>query len=100
MGFRHRRPPLSGTADARNVAEKVNLPRPVHHEQRHLSIPQIEALATECGYPSTFSRHRPLGERGCETYRLGVLFLAYTGVRFARWPRYGTDAWTRHAGAR
>ncbi len=67
---------------ARNVAEKINLPRPVHHEQRHLSIPQIEALATECGYPSTFSKHRPLVERGCETYRLVVLFLAYTGVRF------------------
>jgi hypothetical protein len=39
-------------------------------------------LAAECGYPSTFSKHRPLAERQCETYRLVVLFLAYTGVRF------------------
>ncbi len=67
---------------ARNVAEKVNLPRPVRHEQRHLTIAQVEALATECGYPSSYSKHRPLAERQCETYRLVVLFLAYTGVRF------------------
>jgi len=39
----------------------------VRHEQRHLTIPQIEALATECGYPSEFSKHRPLGEREYET---------------------------------
>ncbi len=67
---------------ARNVAEKINLPRPRHGEQRHLSIAQIEALADECGYPSTFSKHRPLAERENEAYRLVVLFLAYTGVRF------------------
>ena len=67
---------------ARNVAEKINLPRPVKEEQRHLTIDQVEALATECGYPSEFSKHRPFGERECETYRLVVLFLAYTGVRF------------------
>ncbi len=36
----------------------------------------------ECGYPSTFSKHRAYAERDCETYRLVVLFLAYTGVRF------------------
>jgi len=67
---------------ARNVAGKVNLPRPVHSEQRHLSVAQVDALATECGYPSAYSKHRALGERECEHYRLVVLFLAYTGVRF------------------
>jgi len=66
----------------RNVAEKVNLPRPVAAEQRHLTISQVERLARECGYPSQFSKHRPHGERAVEGYRLAVLFLAYTGVRF------------------
>jgi integrase len=66
----------------RNVAEKINLPRPVRHEQRHLSISQVEALARECGYPSNASKHRSIAERAYEPYRLVVLFLAYTGVRF------------------
>ena len=60
----------------------INLPRPVKAEQRYLTIPQVEVLANECGYPSAFSKHRRYAERDCETYRLGVLFLAYTGVRF------------------
>ena len=67
---------------ARNVAEKINLPRAVKAEQRYLTIEQVEHLANECGYPSTFSKHRAYAERDCETYRLVVLFLAYTGVRF------------------
>jgi integrase len=67
---------------SRNVAEKINLPRPIRTEQRYLTIEQVEQLANECGYPSTFSKHRPYPERNCETYRLVVLFLAYTGVRF------------------
>jgi integrase len=67
---------------SRNVAEKINLPRPVRSEQRYLTIEQVEQLANECGYPSAFSKHRPYAERECETYRLLVLFLAYTGVRF------------------
>jgi integrase len=66
----------------RNVAEKINLPRPVRAEQRYLTILQVEHLANECGYPSAFSKHRPYPERDCEVYRLVVLFLAYTGVRF------------------
>ena len=67
---------------ARNVAEKINLPRPVRADQRYLTIVQVEELANECGYPTTFSKHRPYAERDCETYRLVVLFLAYTGARF------------------
>ena len=67
---------------SRHVAEKINLPRPVRSEQRYLTMQQVEQLANECGYPSTFSKHRPYAERDCETYRLVVLFLAYTGVRF------------------
>ncbi|MBF4766610.1 site-specific integrase [Nocardioides agariphilus] len=66
----------------RNVARGINLPRPVRHEQRFLTIPQVEALAKECGHPSWNSRHRPLVDRHYEPYRLAVLFLAFTGVRF------------------
>jgi integrase len=66
----------------RNVAEKINLPRPVRKEQRHLTITQVENLARECGYPSDASKHRSYPERAHEPYRLAVLFLAYTGVRF------------------
>jgi hypothetical protein len=54
-------------ASAPGATPGCRLPRPVRHEQRHLTIPQIEALATECGYPSEFSKHRPLGEREYET---------------------------------
>jgi len=64
------------------VAQKINLPRTVLAEQRYLTIEQVELLANECGYPTTFSKHRSYAERDCETYRLVVLFLAYTGVRF------------------
>lgn len=42
---------------------------------------QVEVLAAECGRPSV-SKRRRLDERSNETYRLVVLFLAYTGVRF------------------
>ena len=66
----------------RNVAEKINLPRPVRKEQRHLTISQVEHLARECGYPSNASKHRAHAEVAHEPYRLAVLFLAYTGVRF------------------
>ena len=67
---------------ARNVANGVNLPRPVKEEQHYLTHAQVEALAAECGQPSQVSKHRRLDERTNETYRLVVLFLAYTGVRF------------------
>jgi len=67
---------------ARNVASGVNLPRPVKKEQRHLTHTQVESLAEACARPPGVSKHRRLDERENETYRLVVLFLAYTGVRF------------------
>lgn len=50
----------------RNVAEGVSLPRVVQGDKRFLDHAQVAALADKCG-----------GD-----YRLVVLFLAYTGVRF------------------
>lgn len=49
----------------RNPAEGVNLPRVVAAEQRYLTHEQVESLAA-----------------ACRQYRLVVLFLAYTGVRW------------------
>jgi integrase len=67
---------------ARNVAVGVNLPRTVRHEHRYLTHDQVEDLATATGYPSAASKFSSLDTRANETYRLVVLFLAYTGVRF------------------
>lgn len=67
---------------ARNVVEGVNLPRPVRAEQRHLTHAQVERLAELCARPPEVSKHRRYDERENATYRLVVLFLAYTGVRF------------------
>jgi integrase len=67
---------------ARNVANGVNLPRVERHEHRYLTHDQVEDLATATGYPSDASRFSSLDTRANETYRLVVLFLAYTGVRF------------------
>ena len=67
---------------ARNVSQGVNLPRPYKPEHRYLNHNQVEDLANECGYPSDPSKHSSLDARANETYRLVVLFLAYTGVRF------------------
>jgi integrase len=67
---------------SRNVAHGVNLPRIGKHEHRYLSHEQVDDLATATGYPSDPSRFSSLNTRENETYRLVVLFLAYTGVRF------------------
>jgi integrase len=67
---------------ARNVAEKVNLPRPIKHERRYLTHSQVEDLARACGYPADPSKHSSYDTRTNEMYRLVVLFLSYTGVRF------------------
>ncbi|GAA4726247.1 hypothetical protein GCM10023350_06220 [Nocardioides endophyticus] len=67
---------------ARNVATGVNLPRVGKHEHRYLTHDQVEDLATGTGYPSDASKFSSLDTRANETYRLVVLFLAYTGVRF------------------
>ena len=66
----------------RNVATGVNLPRPLKKEQRHLTHAQVEELAEACARPPGVSKHRRLDERENATYRLVVLFLAYTGLRF------------------
>jgi hypothetical protein len=36
---------------ARNVAEKINLPRPVRHDQRHLTVTQVEAWPPSAATP-------------------------------------------------
>ena len=51
-------------------------------QQTHLTHDQVDDLATATGYPSGASKHSNLDTRANETYRLVVLFLAYTGVRF------------------
>ena len=67
---------------ARNVAGGVNLPRARKDEHRYLTHDQVDALAHATGYPADPSKHSSLDTRTNETYRLVVLFLAYTGVRF------------------
>jgi len=67
---------------ARNVATGANLPRLTKEEQRFLTHAQVEALAKACARPADVSEHRRLDERENQAYRLVVLFLAYTGVRF------------------
>ncbi|GAB2459691.1 hypothetical protein GCM10027062_44180 [Nocardioides hungaricus] len=67
---------------ARNVSHGVNLPRVGKHEHRYLTHEQVDDLATATGYPADASKYSSLDTRTNETYRLVVLFLAYTGVRF------------------
>ncbi len=67
---------------ARNPATGVRLPRPVAPEHRYLTHPQVDALADAAAGPSEPSKHGRHDERRSAQYRLIVLFLAYTGVRF------------------
>ena len=67
---------------ARNVANGVNLPRVGKHEHLYLTHDQVDDLAHACGYPANPDKHASYDTRTNETYRLLVLFLAYTGVRF------------------
>ena len=66
----------------RNPATGVNLPRVVMEERRYLTHEQVELLARACASPADLSKHRRRDERENDAYRLVVLFLAYTGVRF------------------
>jgi integrase len=66
----------------RNPAAGVNLPRATKPERKYLNHAQVAALADECAKPTDVSKHRRFDERENGTYRLIVLFLAYTGVRF------------------
>ena len=65
-----------------NAAASVNLPRPTKHEHRYLTHTQVDLLALAAGYPAGASKHASPDTKANETYRLVVLFLAYTGVRF------------------
>ena len=69
---------------ARNVASGVNLPRVVTAERQYLTHDEVERLARACAYcgREIVSKHRRLTERHREDYRLIVLLLAYTGMRF------------------
>lgn len=67
---------------ARNPAADVNLPRVTATEQRYLTHEQVHALAHAAAAPETVSKHGRPNERYIAQYRLIVLFLAYTGVRF------------------
>ena len=76
---------------ARNVATGVNLPCPSKEAQRFLTHAQVEALAEACARPSDVSKHRRHDECENQTYRLVVLFLAYTGVRFGELAALGVS---------
>jgi integrase len=69
---------------ARNVAAGVNLPRAVRPERQYLDHAEVDRLAEACAEPldEPVSKHRRRSELRREDYRLVVLFLAYTGVRF------------------
>lgn len=66
----------------RNPAADIKLPRPESREQRYLTHEQVHDLARAAAGPSSPSKHRRHDERENDQYRLIVLFLAYTGVRF------------------
>jgi integrase len=67
---------------ARNVASGVNLPRVVNREHLYLTHDQVDDLAQASGYPEYPDKHASYDTRTNGTYRLVVLFLACTGVRF------------------
>lgn len=71
-----------------HVAHGVNLPRPQKPEHRYLTHEQVEDLAIECGYPTNPSKFSSPGTRTNETYRLVVLFLAYTAFALGRWQHF------------
>ncbi|MGI8881040.1 MAG: tyrosine-type recombinase/integrase [Jatrophihabitans sp.] len=68
----------------RNPANGVALPRVVAGDRRYLTHSEVEQLAEACAQPrpELISKYRRHSERRAGDYRLIVLFLAYTGVRF------------------
>ena len=68
----------------RNPAAGVSLPRVVAVERRYLTHTQVDQLAEACAAPrpELVSKYRRHSERRGDDYRLVVLFLGYTGVRF------------------
>ena len=74
-------PLLTLTAVTWNVGVEVHgvsLPRVREVGKRFLTHWQVHELAEACR----------------EEYRLVVLFLAYTGLRWVRWRRSGSTGWT------
>jgi integrase len=68
----------------RNVATAVNLPCVVESERQYLTHAEVARLARACARCGrvVVSRHRRLSERYRDDYRLIVLLLAYTRMRF------------------
>ena len=68
---------------ARNPADSINLPRAVRGEHLYLTHEQVERLATAVADPySQGARTRHADRAAAKSFRLVVLFLAYTGVRW------------------
>lgn len=65
----------------RNVAEGIALPRVRSKERRHLTHQQVADLADACAAVPV-SKYASTTEADRATYRLLVLFLAYTGLRW------------------
>jgi integrase len=65
----------------RNPADGVKLPKIVRKPQRFLTHEQVRRLA-DAAAKDPESKHAIAGEREIAGYRLVVLFLAYTGVRW------------------
>jgi integrase len=80
--LRPNEPVASSSRRARNPAADVNLPRAGAAEQRYLTHFQVYALARAAAEDPDVSKYRRKDERQRDEYRLVVLFLAYTGVRF------------------
>jgi integrase len=87
---------------ARNVASGVNLPRVVEAERQYLTHDEAERLARDCAYcgREIVSKHRRLSDRHREDYRLIVLLLAYTGMRFGEFAALRAPAGLRSAQSR
>lgn len=68
---------------ARNPADGINLPRAVLPEHLYLTHEQVERLAAAVAEPYGEGSRAPYVDRAAaRSYRLVVLFLAYTGVRW------------------
>lgn len=69
---------------ARNVADGVHLPRVVRVERQYLTHDEVDRLAEACARHGQLdvSKYRRATERYRDDYRLIVLMLAYTGMRF------------------
>lgn len=81
---------------SRNPAASIKLSRAAGGgEGRYLTHRQVEQLAWACARPAIASKHLRLDERENDGYRLVVLFLAHTGVRFGELAALRrSDGWT------